>query len=108
MKTAKEIETEISIVRKEIKDGKSIRRNKARIVFLRQCKLYIETDPSLSYLNSEVETIKFKIKVLDERYPAWCAQKNLSQWKNPLSHYRSEAGIPLLKSQLKTLKFILE
>lgn len=77
MKTIKEIEMETEKLRKVMREADSSRAKtiNTKLVFLKQCKLYLETSPPEDYLKSEEESLKFKIKILDEKFCEWTGGK---------------------------------
>jgi hypothetical protein len=110
MKTIKEIELEIIEIGKSMKDldsKRAINTESRKIEILRQCKLYLETNPKPEFIEEMKSSVEFRIDLIRERYGAWCACRNLSQFKNPLHHYYNEMGMAQLKLQLKTLEYLI-
>ena len=109
MKTIKEIDSEINLKRELLKElyGRDFEAMKAEIVFLKNCKLYLETNPRPEFIKESLDFTKSKIEILEARFFEWQTSKNMSQYKNPRQTYFTEAGMPHLKAQLKTLNYLL-
>lgn len=77
-------------------------RNKNRIEFLRIVEKYLEDAPDELYLGREIARIENRINKITEAFDD-------SFYKDPreaMKEYEKEMGIPRLRLQLKTLRFI--
>src|SRR5689334_12313787 len=110
MKTIKDIDSELSVIqniiiekRKDDKDDKCTAWvGKAN--FLKQVRLYLETNPTAEYLQREIARLETLISNLESKFDGW-------KISNPpdgvpveklKSFYNNEMGINHMKSQLKT------
>lgn len=79
-------------------------------IFLRQIKYYLETEPTEEFVKSEVARLEEKLRVIDEKFPAWLSRQkdqysmSEKQWRNA---YNKEMGVKITSNQLDNLKFIL-
>ena len=120
MKTVKEIQKQIKenanllvAINKDIDDRIEVKRNKAtakRIKkenqLLRQCELYIKSNPREEYLKNELKTLKERISSIESHFGEW-AETNSGKFKNLYSAYKKAMGIPRIQMQIKTLKYLL-
>lgn len=77
-------------------------RNKNRIEFLRIVEKYLEEAPDELYLGREINRIENRINAIIDSFDP-------SQFKDPTEPrklYEKEMGIPHLRLQLRTLRFI--
>lgn len=109
MKTIKRIEVETEECRKAMRDADSSRQKtlNGKLLFLKQCKMYLETEPSEEYLKKEKLSLELKINAIEERFGSWTAGRSGGQTEL-LSKYHSESGYNNLRVQLKTLKYLLD
>jgi len=105
MITVKEIDTKIKELTEECKriPDSQAKPKKRRIAFLRNVRLYIETNPRPEFIQSEIERLKTTISIIDDRFYEWIDGKSGSNLKN---QWRSLNNYQHLKKQLRTLKFI--
>jgi len=120
MKTTKEVEKQIKEnakilvqINKDIDERIEIKRNKSRAKvikkenqLLRQCLLYLKTNPRENYLKTELQTIKNRMSSIESHFGEW-ADLNRGKFKNLRTAYKSAMGIPKLLMQIKTLKYLL-
>jgi hypothetical protein len=120
MKTTKEIEKEIKqnteeIIRlnKDIDERIEVKRNKSWVkqlkkknALLKHLVLYLKTNPREEFVKQELSSIKLKISSVENRFSEWYQGKE-GKFKNPRSAFKTQMGIPLLKEQEKTLKYLL-
>ena len=111
MKTIKEIEREInaeikSVTKETTKSEASA--VKRRLVFLRQCKIYLEAEPRPEFIASEIAATKRKLDLIPTHYEAWQVGKVLSKYNDPYNSFLTEMNYSNLKTQLKTLRFLYE
>jgi len=77
-------------------------RARKTIAFYRECIKYLETSPTIKFVESEKLRIEGLIKVINTR------TLDVLGGKKERNKYRSEMGESKLKQQLDTLKFLLE
>jgi uncharacterized protein Veg len=120
MKTAKEVEKQIKEnvkilvqINKDIDERIEIKRNKSRAKaikkenqLLRQCELYLKSNPREDYLKTELQTIKDRRTSIESHFGEW-VDFNRGKFKNLNSAYKTAMGIPKLLMQIKTLKYLL-
>jgi hypothetical protein len=117
MRTLLEVKTEIAALLEEcgVKDGANgsttvttsitknkLARNKKRIEFLRIVEKYLEEAPDELYLGREITRIENRINAIIDSFDP-------TQYKDPTEPrkaYEKECGIPHLRLQLRTLRFI--
>jgi hypothetical protein len=111
MKTVKEIDKEINDITKSLKkDSVKAEVDKAKrdIVFLRQIKFYLETEPREDFVKEQLKSVQIRIENIMSHYEAWTVGKTLTKFSDPKKVYLNEMGLPTLNSQEKTLKYILD
>ena len=110
MKTIKEIDSEVNSERELLKtlDGREFKATKTKLNFLKNCKLYLETNPRPEFIKESLDFTKRKIEILEERFFEWQECRNINQYKNPRQTYFTEVGMPHLKAQLKILEYLLD
>ena len=117
MKTINDINKEITESHKLLVEASKLKTKKAKnickrlnkqIKFLKFIKTYLETNPRPEFVQSELETITIRIGRIDEGYLVWAAGRAITAYKDPKKAYTNEMGLPQLKEQMKTLKYILK
>jgi predicted nuclease with TOPRIM domain len=106
MKKLKDIKTEMELLMTTNGGNESsINAARKRIQFLNTCKNYLESEPTKEFLLQEKDRIKKRITLLEEWFPAY---KGIStdqrKWR---AEYNKETGVGTLKTQLKTINFLL-
>lgn len=107
MRTLLDVNTEITTLTEECTTGSALKksqisRRKNRIVFLKMVKNYLESGPSISYIDLEINKLQNRISLLSNSF-------DRSQYKDPkeaFKKYENEMGIPLLRQQIRTLRYI--
>ena len=109
MKQIKELIIEVEALRKAAKDAPftELRKIKKRIQFLEMCRLYLETKPREPFVLKQIESTKFIIETVDQRFGSWAAHRTGGN-KELRRQYNSLVEMNKLKAQLKTLKFIYD
>lgn len=103
MITIKELESQIKVISDEIfntqlkKADETRLRNK--ISFLRQCIMYLKSNPSAEFVCSEINRLDKKISAIMSRVPD-------SFNKESLKEFKKMYDIPKLRTQLRTLRFL--
>jgi len=110
MKTIKEIDLEIAELVKsaEKEEYKKRLRISSKVAFLRQCKLYLESDPRLEFIQQQKDETLKKMKSIESNFDAWKVGRCLSTYKDTYAAYLSQMGMDNLKSQLRTLNYLLD
>ena len=108
MKTAAQIREEIDRLMKvgaNTRDKSEKNRIRERLQFLRLISIYMESNPTQSSIESQLnECIKKMDSIQNEfnhRYPSYCDTKTKSE-------FMKGKGLPELKKQVKVLKYLLE
>ena len=110
MKTVESVTQEINEALKSItKDsGKTeVDAVKRDVVFLRQCKRYLESSPRKEFIESQKAEIERRISLIPTHFEAWKTGRVLSKYNDPYKSYCTEMNLSGLKSQLKTLDYLL-
>jgi len=117
MKTINDINKEIEEAHKLLVESSRIDTKKAKNIckrlnkqlrFLKFIKTYLETNPRPEFVQKELESVVLRIGRIDGGYMIWAAGRALTAYKDPKKAYTNEMGLPQLKEQMKTLKYILK
>ena len=117
MKTINDINKKMAEAHKLLVESSKIDTKKAKNIckrlnkqlrFLKLIKTYLESNPRPEFVQSELETITMRIGRIDEGYLVWAAGRAITSYKDPKKAYTNEMGLPQLKEQMKTLKYILK
>jgi hypothetical protein len=107
MLTVKQIKKEMEAERTKLHNGlvKNAAASK-RIAHLRHCQYYLETKPTEETLRRHLETVTHRVQVLSSRFGSWRAHRTggLAEHQR---QYNAETGLPQLKVQIRTLKYLL-
>lgn len=111
MITLEEIEKqlqELKSIKKPIgKLTKEYKGAQKRFEFLKNCKLYLESNPSEDFVIKQMNECKKLKQRLAEAYPEWARNfKPQEHIKNIKTYYNKEMGIVKIQNQLKYLSFI--
>jgi hypothetical protein len=114
MKTLEEINQDIRNVELEMMDGTTPKRRyktlETKLKLLRQIKMYLETNPSEEFIELEINRINTYISSKQSQFEYWkknvCPQHVDTNKRKAL--FEREVGIPHLKKQLKTLKYLTQ
>jgi|SRR6478736_383541 len=107
MRSLLDVNTEIATLIEECTTGSALKpaqisRRKNRIEYLKTIKSYLETNPNLDYIDLQIDKIENRIALLSNSF-------DRSQYKDPheaFKKYEKEMGIPELRKQVRTLRFI--
>lgn len=106
MKSLLDVKTEIASLNESRKETELTPRQesraKNRIEFLKTVELYLENNPDELYLGREIKRIENRINKIIESFDPTPFQDP----KEPKKEYEKEMGIPHLRLQLKTLRYI--
>jgi hypothetical protein len=108
MKTAAQIREEIDRLMKvgaNTGDRSEKKRIRERLQFLRPISIYMESNPTQSSIESQLNECIKRMDVIhrdfDHRYPSYCDTRTKSE-------FMKGKGLPELKKQVKVLQYILE
>ena len=73
----------------------------------RMCLRYIETKPRQEFIQSEIDRINNKLKLIEANFEHWTPSTKQANSTSLKRAYESEMEVPKYKAQLKTLNFIL-
>ena len=112
MKTAKFLQNEIAKLFAKCHDplteDKEVKKIKKRIIFLKVCMYYVQSNPSQDFLEKERDRIINRVNMFLENYvplnPEKYMKKDISSHKKK---FEKEMDIPKLRTQLTTINFIL-
>jgi len=112
MKTAKFLQNEVAKLFAQCHDplteDKEVKKLKKRITFLKTCMYYMQTEPSMEFLEKEKDRLNNRINMFMETYVPLDSTKYMK--KDLSAHkkgFEKEMGIPKIKSQLVTINFLL-
>lgn len=110
MKTVNEITKEIDEAVRSINKNSlkaELDAVKKRVVFLRECEMYLESGPREEFILQQKSEVERRIELLPTHFEGWKTGKVLTKYKDPYASYCSEMGLSNMKAQIKTLNFIL-
>lgn len=90
---------------KSLFSKKELKNARVSLKFLTSARNYLEIFPSEKFVTSEIDRLKKQIYIINEGYSEWI-KNNTPKTKNSLSEWGNINNLPLLKSQLKTLRYI--
>lgn len=106
MRTLLEVKTEIATLFEDCthmaNTPAQLSRKKNRILFLRLVERYLETAPDELYLGRDIARLENRITALIDSFDP----TQYKDPKEPKKKYEKEMGIPELRVQLRTLRFI--
>ena len=113
MKTIADIQREIADIKHEIENTEMKKaaetKLRKRIAYLRTCVLYLETNPSPSFLKAEIEKVENKISL---RMVGFSLDGSLGMTKSFVlklkKAYEKQYDVPKLREQVKTMRFLLK
>lgn len=119
MRKIQDVKNELSDVREEIKilqkvDKADVRRAKAlkkRIPVLNQCMMYLESEPTESFIRQEISRVENKITLRMNQFPLdHYQQTNVDpRTVNKLKRdHEKKYDVPKLREQVRTLRFLLK
>lgn len=109
MKTARQVEvrmTELAAEMKTTTDFQKKVRIGTKIEHLKQIRLYLQTEPTKDAIQNQLNLLNKKLETIEERFSLWKVQRVGSD-DDLRAQYRRECGVAQLRSQRKTLEFIL-
>lgn len=75
---------------------------------LKRYRMYLQTNPSVAFLESERERLIRKIDAISDGYSAWFdTSPEASGLNNPEKHYHTIMGTKKVKDQLASINFLL-
>lgn len=112
MKTIKQLQKEIEEIKQslEINQFTTVVKNRHlnRIAFLKTCIMYLQANPERAFVHSELtrceEKLKLRESAFDESKYADVTRSQLTKLRN---EHEKTYDIPKLKTEIKTLEFLL-
>lgn len=113
MKTIADIQREIADIKHEIENTEMKKaaetKLRKRIAYLRTCVLYLETNPSPSFLKDEIEKLETKISLRMINFSIADADiKPKTVLSKIKKEYEKQFDIPKLRDQIKTIRYLLK
>lgn len=106
MRSLLDVKTEIITLAEEINQGglkkPQVSRRKNRIEFLKLVANYLETSPKGQYIELEIDKLQDKIAILENRFDA----SEYKDSREAFKQHEKDMGIPQLRIQLRTLRYI--
>lgn len=87
------------------KGKKELQRDRKHIVFLKKMLVYLESSPRKEFVVSEKDVVKKRMKKITDEWAVINKEGKLSN-KARNEYFKSE-GLPKLKTQLKSLTYLL-
>lgn len=109
MKSLKQLKEELSQLEKygqvKMKPAEK-KRHVAQVNFVRLCISYIESKPNPEYLKKEMERLKNRIEKIHSGFRSNYEQ-DTKYYKEAKKNYLKEMNIAQVRSQIKTLNYLL-
>jgi hypothetical protein len=103
----REIENMSSVDKSELKPA-ALNRLKKKLELLKHLVKYLETSPSVEFIKSEIQRIEIVISAKMLEFPesdyGRLSKKDVAKLRK---EHEKQYGIPKLRNQLKTLRFLL-
>lgn len=112
MKTLQNVKDELLVARK-LSEQELSKKEKSKLEkelkHLYACQLYLESDPTQTFLEKQQKDLKHKIKIVTSGFSTWCSNnpKERDSCKNPKSKYNTMMGLKNFKEQLRTIEYLL-
>jgi bifunctional pyridoxal-dependent enzyme with beta-cystathionase and maltose regulon repressor activities len=106
MKTIKEINQEIDELINRAKTEADKKKITSKVVWLRQCIRYLETNPNQEYIKRTINELELLIVNKKQQYKTWI-DLNAGKFDNPEKKYESIMDFAGMKAKIKTLKYLL-
>ena len=112
MKTLKQIQSNIISLEGQIRVKRESSSSDSKLIkelkIVRQCGLYLRTNPKEDYLLSEKEHLESIIKSIDNAYLEWLKSGiKFKKPENPRPEYNSLMKRSYYKNQLDTINYLL-
>lgn len=79
-----------------------------QVAELRRFIIYLETNPSETYLEAELIRLKEEAKKIEDNYSSWLSENPKAiTLENPKQTYFSDTGLTNIRTQIKTLNYLL-
>ena len=103
MRSLLEVKTEIAaIMSTEFKKSTEKSRARGRLKFLKTVQFYLEGNPTEYFIKKEIERLENRNNLLLSQFD----ESKYSNYSKPKKKYEEEMGIPLLRVQLRALRYI--
>ena len=90
---------------------KEFNKNNKRAAFLKICIMYMERNPAQSVLEKDLARLQNKLYLINQGCNIPATEKPTKERSafdtKSIKRYNDEAGVPLIKQQIKTLSFLL-
>ena len=108
MKTIKEIKLEIAGLLEILPNANKneAKKIKSRLKILKDCVMYLETNPRDEFIKENYDNLKKRIEIIDSRFNEWFKAIGFKP-KNPKTTWNKLNNMSLLKFQLYVLKYYL-
>jgi len=114
MKTKESIQNEISALQskganKSLFTPSEYKALGRRVEFLRTVLNYLQSEPRMEFIEKQKADLENKLKLIDDGFKKFIdfRPKDNKDTKQVISEYESQMGVKHIKSQLKTLNYIL-
>ena len=114
MKTPDDIQRDIDDLLLQYKDavnfldGPRMRKTEKSLNLHRQYKRYAQTLPSQKFLEEELKRLQKRLQFILDGYDSWLKHNQIpTSVKNPQKLYESEMDVPKIKSQIKSMEYLL-
>lgn len=77
------------------------------VVYLRKVVLHLETGPTKEFIENEVNRLENRLRKIEEHYISPSGRLSTKQLSEYRKGFEKQWGIDKIKTQLKTLNFIL-
>lgn len=110
MKNILDVQDEITELEKlsTEKDEKIKKKAQKRVVFLRLCLRYLESNPNEVFVRKTIGELKNRLVAIGQGYDDWIKAGCGMGLSKPLQVYRIENGVKKIKDQIATLSFLLK
>lgn len=109
MRKISELEHEIKRLvdsRHELEKPRQISQAGKKVSFLKMCVEYLRNQPTEEYIEKEYDRLEARLKKIEKDYANFKPAKAVSE-KEKRKEFENLHKIPLLKEQMRTLRFIL-
>ena len=114
MRTKREVFKEIETVineSKSIQDCRYKRNIQKRVEFLRQMQFYLETNPTIDFLQKQYDKLSNKIDCIDKEYfdnYEWASKLDVITRRKTRNTFDEMYDVKKIKNQMKSLKYLLK
>lgn len=109
MKTAEQVKTRVNeLIKTGLKEQDPVEQAKikAEISYLNKVYLYLSTNPSETFIRTELQKLQKRIDLINQNYKNWTAPKGVAYGKLH-KVYEKAQGVPKLNESIQFLSFLL-